>query len=242
MAVNANPSTLLTSDQYILQAYKKAGLLPIEADIGFDDSWNAKAAHGRLVLNRLLEDLANEGFLDHYVPFEVVDLTSGDGTYTLDSDLLNIVDVASYIPASNGSEVEETTGETPVHPISMHEWNSLSNKSSTGTPTRYFVHRNGASLEVHLWPLPNEAGKIRFRVHRLPGTNSNGSDNVDLKRHWGSWIVYALAYEFMEDTKMPIEERREIGRERNKLLERIKTYETPNKQDGFCFVHSTPWT
>lgn len=242
MAVASTNSTLLTSDEYILDGYKKAGLIPIEFEIGGDSQWNAKAAHGRRVLNRLVEGLATEGFIDHFQAFEVLSLTADDGLYTLDSDILNVIDTGSYIPEYNGAETEETTGETPVSPMSIHQWQQLSAKSATGTPSKYFLHRNGASLELHLWPLPSEAGKIRFRVHRIPGTNSAGSDNVDLKRHWGSWLVHALAYEFMTDAKLPLDERMLVRGDRDQIMAKIKAYETSNEPVDMVFCHSSPWS
>jgi hypothetical protein len=242
MAVSAVNSTLLTSDQYILRGYKRAGLLPIEAEIGFDSSWNAKAAHGRDTLNTLVEGLSAEGLIVHFESFEILTLTADDGYYTLDSDILNIIDSGSYIPASNGAEVEETDSETPVTPMSVHQWNQLTTKEHYGTPTRYFLHRNGSSLELRLWPIPVEAGKIRFRAHRIPGSNSAGSDNVDLKRHWGTWIVNALAYEFMADSKLPIEERMLVRSDRDAALLKVKAYETSNEAPDVVFVHSTPWS
>jgi hypothetical protein len=242
MAVSATNSTLLTSDDYILDGYKRAGLLPIEAEIGFDSQWNAKAAHGRRVLNRLVEGLAGEGVLVHFEAFEIVSLTADDGLYTLDSDILNVVDSGSYIPASNASETEETTGETPVTPMSVHQWNQLSAKTATGTPTKYFLQRNASTLELRVWPLPNEAGKIRFRVHRIPGSNSAGSDNVDLKRHWGTWIVNALAYELMADSKLPLEERMLVRGDRDQALAKMKQYDSSNEPPDIIFCHSTPWT
>src|SRR6185436_16140993 len=49
----------------------------------------------------------------------------------------------------NGLEEVETTGETPVKPISRHRWNSLSSKQAESTPTLYYLHRNGPDLTVY---------------------------------------------------------------------------------------------
>ncbi len=242
MSVSTSVSTLLTVDEYILDAYKKSGLLPIESDIGFDTSWNAKAAHGRKILNRLIEGLSNEGFLEHFITKEIVQMVVGQESYSMDPETLNIKDVGSYIPAYNGVEVLETSGETPVHPYSKYQWQQLSAKSSTGTPTRYFLERNGSDLILHIWPVPSEAGKIRFFVQRIPASNSVGSDNVDLKRHWGDWIVHALAYQLMTDTKMPLEERALMRKDRDDILDKIKTMDTSNEPPDVIFCHSTPWS
>lgn len=246
MAINANPSTIATIDEVILAGFKKAAMLPIEYGIGSDTQWAAKAAYGRDTLNRILEAASTERFFEYFVNLDVLDLVAGTHQYTLDADILNIVDDGSYIPASNDPEEEETTGETPVKPMSGFRWNQLSSKASQGIPVHYFIERNNQNasgqLQLRLWPVPSEAGKIRFRTHRIPGSSSTGSDNPDFKRHWKQWVVYALAYEFMVDGSMPLDERQAMRQDRDVLFEKLKSYDTSNLGPDVVFVHSTPWS
>ena len=242
MAINASPSTVPTIDEVILDGFKKASLLPIEYGIGSDNQWAARAAHGRRTLNRLLNASSTERYFEYFVNLDVLDLVAGDNSYQLDADILNIIDDGSYIPASNDPEEEATQGETPVKPMSGFRWNQLSSKSSRGTPVHYFIERNAEQLVMRLWPVPSEAGKIRFRTHRVPGTSSTGSDNPDFKRHWEQWAVLALAYEFMTDGSMPIEERQLMRSDRDRAFEQLKSYDTNNTPPDVVFVHTTPWT
>ncbi len=244
MTISATASTLSTIDEIILQAYKRAGLLPIEFSIGADVQWNARAEHGRQTLNRLVNGLATLGFIDHFVDFLVLDLVAGQTTYAIDPDsnVLNFVDSGSHIPTVNGTEEVETTGETPVKPISRHRWNSLSTKAAESTSTLYYLHRNGPDLTVYLWPTPSAASKIRFQVHRIPGSNSLGTNTPDLQRHWDSWMVSALAYEFMSDAKLSLDERQLVRADRDAELEKLKAYETSNEPPDTLFIHSTPWS
>ena len=246
MAINASPSTVPTIDEVVLDGFKKAGLLPIEFGIGSDVQWSSKAAHGRRTLNRLLAAHSTHRYFEYFVNLDVLDLVAGTHSYTLDADILNIIDDGSYIPASNAAEEEQTTGETPVKPMSGYRWNQLSGKESRGTPMHYFLERNNVNvngeLQVRLWPIPSEAGKIRFRTHRIPGSSSTGSDNPDLKRHWELWAVYALAYELMGDGSMPLDERQLMRRDRDDAFEVLKAYDTNNTPPDVLFVHSTPWS
>lgn len=244
MTVATSASTLNTIDELVLQGYRRAGLVPIDFDIGGDVNWNTKAAHGRLTLNRLINELALQGFIDHFVTFYVHDLVSGDPQYTISSseNILNFVDQASYIPASNLTEEVETEGETSVKPMSRHRWNELSAKAAIGTPALYYIDRNGSDLTLYVWPVPSEAGKIRFQVHRLPGSNSTGTNNADLLRHWDGWMVNALAYEFMTDAKLPIPERDIVRQDRDRQLSLLKAYETSNEPPDVIMCHSTPWS
>lgn len=246
MAINANPSTVPTIDEVILDGFKKAGLLPIEFGIGSDVQWASKAAHGRRTLNRLLAAHSTHRYFEYFVNLDVLDLVVGDSSYTLDADILNIIDDGSYIPASNDPEEEHTTGETPVKPMSGYRWNQLSGKNSSGIPMHYFLERNNQNaaggLQLRLWPIPSELGKIRFRTHRIPGSSSTGSDNPDFKRHWELWAVYALAYELMGDSSMGLEDRQLMRKDRDDAFEVLKAYDTNNTPPDVLFVHSTPWS
>ena len=246
MAINASPATVPTIDEVVLDAYKKAGLLPIEFGIGSDVQWPSKAAHGRRTLNRLLAAHSTHRYFEYFVNLDVLDLVAGTNSYTLDADILNIIDDGSYIPASNDPEEEETTGETPVKPMSAFRWNQLSGKNSTGTPMHYFIERNNINangqLQLRLWPIPSEAGKIRFRTHRIPGSSSTGSDNPDFKRHWELWAVRALAYELMQDGSMPEESLERMRTDADRAFKVLEAYDTNNTPPDVAFVHATPWS
>lgn len=244
MTIDANASTLSTIDEIILKAYKRAGLLPIEFSIGADVQWNARAEHGRQTLNTVINRLATLGFIDHFTNFFVLDLVAGTTVYNIDPDenILNFVDSGSHIPTINGTEEVETTGETPVKPISRHRWNSLSSKQAESTPTLYYLHRNGPNLTLYLWPTPAQSSKIRFQIHRIPGSNSTGTNTPDLQRHWDSYLVNALAYEFMSDSKLSLEERSICREDRDAELAQLKAYETSNEPPDTLFIHSTPWS
>jgi len=247
MTISASVSTFPLVDEYILSAYKKSGLVPLEASIGFDTSWSAKAAHGRVIMNRVVEGLAIEGFIDHFVNFTLINMVVDQSVYVQGTDfdlnltLINIVDSGNYIPASNALETTNTVGESPVSPMSKHAWGTLANKSSSGRVTRYFVDLNGPLMTIHVWPRPNETGKIRFKTHRIPGSNDVGSSNVDLKRHWGDWLVYAIAYQLMTDAKLPLDERQICREDRDAIMARMKAYETSNEPVDAIFNHVSPW-
>lgn len=246
MAINATPASVPIIDEVVLDGYRKAGILPLDYGIGSDVQWSAKAAHGRRTLNRLLAAFSTERYFEYFVNLDYLQLVVDENRYTLDADILNVIDDGSYIPALNAAEVEITTGETPVKPMSGFQWNQLSGKSASGTPVHYFIERNlqvtGQAIELRVWPTPDEAGKIRFRTHRIPGSSSTGSDNPDFKRHWELWAVYALAYEFMADGSMPLEERQLMRADRDQAFERLKSYDTNNTPPDVIFTHMTPWS
>lgn len=244
MSLDTVASTLSTIDELILQAFKRAGLIHYSFAIGGDSDWTAKASYGRDTLNRIINNLSVHGFLEYFVGFYVLDLTSGTSAYVIDPDenILNIFDNGSYIPEHNDPEEIETSGETTVIPITRHRWNQMAVKEAEGTPTMYYLQRTAGTLTVRLWPIPSEDGKIRFQTHRIPFSSSTGSNNADLQRHWDTWIVNALAFEFMTDAKLPIDEREAVRLERDNQLAYLKAYETSNLPPDVTFCHSSPWS
>ena len=104
-----------------------------------------------------------------------------------------------------------------------------------------YVHRNGKTIEIRVWPKPDENGTIRLRIHRIPFSSQTGTNTVDLRRYWMGYLVHALAYELMEDSKLPIDERVICKVERDSLLENIKTYASSNEPPIVVSMHTTPY-
>lgn len=227
-------------DEIVLDAYKKSGLLPITFAIGNDSEWDAKATHGRKTLTRIINGLSVHGFLDYFVDFYDLELTNGELCYCLDPEVLNVVSDGSYIPESN-TDTLETDGETQVNQISAYRWNQLSSKSSTGRPSQMYIHRQGKTVQVRLWPIPDENAVIRLRIHRIPFSSQDGSKNVDLRRYWEDYLIHALAYQLMTDSKLPIDERVECKLERDSILANIKNYAVQNEPPMVISMHKTPY-
>jgi hypothetical protein len=147
---------------------------------------------------------------------------------------------ASYIQEGD-IDTLDTTGETMVTQISAFRWNQLATKSTVGKVSQMYAHRNGKTVQLRVWPRPDENGVLRLRVHRIPFSSQTGTDNVDLRRYWHGYLVHALAYELMTDAKLPIDERMECKVERNSKLKLIKNYASSNEPPMVVSVHSTPY-
>lgn len=240
MAVSTEVSVEPIIDEIVLDAYKKAGLIPITFAIGNDSEWVAKSAHGRRTMTRIINGLAVHGFLDYFVDFCDLELTQGEPFYCLDDNVLNVVGDASYIPASN-LDTTITDGEIQVSSISARRWNSLSGKSAEGTPSLMYVHRQGKTVSIRLWPLPSENGVIRLRVHRIPYSSQDGSKNADLRRYWEDYLVHAISAQLMADSKMPLDEIGFMERKARSMLTEIKNYAVQNEPPVVISMHSTPY-
>lgn len=241
MAVSSSLSTVATIDKILLRAYKKAGLVPIEFEIGGDADWNAKAAHGREILTDIMDGPKINSSIDYFRSFFDLTLTADEQYYNLDADILNVIGDASYIDASN-ADTKDTTGETIVTQINRHRWNTLSSKSSSGRPSLFLVIREGKTLSVRLWPQPDEAGTIRFDVHSLNVSHETGSDDINLRRYWKDYLVHAVAWQLMIDAKLPLEEQVSVKQEMDSLLIECKKLAEPNVAPVLIHTHSTAWS
>jgi hypothetical protein len=241
MAIASAPATESIIDQVVLSAFKKAGLLPIEYEIGADSTWAAKSSHGRDILNRIIYSPEVNSSIDYFMDFDDVVLTANEQYYTMNSDVLNVIGDASYIPADN-ADTKDTDGETIVTQINVHRWNTLSSKNASGRPSLFYVKRTGKSIQVRLWPQPDEAGTIRFQVHTLAASSKVGSDDFDLRRYWENYLVHAVACELMVDSKMPVEDQTIVLAERNRLLVECKKAAEPNEPPVLILTHRTGWS
>ena len=164
-------------DEIIEEAYERIGLQP---NAGF----NLKSA--RRSLNIMFQEWANRGLHYWEVANNSITLVDGQSTYTMyrstsdgTSDATAIYGVDDVLEASyrNSSSVD-----FPLTKINRSEYQSLSNKTDTGTPVQYFVQRfiDKVTVTLYLTPGSTEAGNFinYYYVSRIQdaGAYTNESD------------------------------------------------------------------
>jgi hypothetical protein len=200
---NSSPSTPVSINQLILLAYKRAGVLPVEARLN-GANMVPKLEHGRQTLDLILDGLATEGFIARTTVFYDLVLQPGESQYTLPDSVLDVFESAMFVPADTNNDTKNTTGELVCQQIDTSTWQTLTNKGSTSTrPTLYVSLRDGATVKLRFWPVPSDAGTMRLKVVRLLGGNSDGTKNPDLQRYWYDALVWLLAYYVAVDSSMP---------------------------------------
>jgi hypothetical protein len=80
--------------------------------------------------------------------------------------------------------------------IGRDEWQLLSDKSATGRPVMYYVHRTASPPEIRFWPIPDadNAGTVRFQIHRLAANSNDSSKTVDLERYFSQYLIWELCH------------------------------------------------
>lgn len=198
------PSVPISINTLVLLAYKRAGLLPVEARIS-GANMTPKLEHGRQLLDLILDGLATEGFIARTTRFYDLPILAGEMQYTLPDSVLDVFEDAMLVPATN-PDTRYTNGELVCKQVDISTWSTLTVKGSTSPrPQLYTAFRDGASVVLKFWPVPGEDATMRLKTVRLLGGNADGSKSPDLQRYWYDALVWQLAFALAVDSSMPAE-------------------------------------
>src|SRR5688572_9302136 len=193
MTIASEPSTPISINNLILLAYKRAGVLPVEARLS-GANMTPKLEHGRQTLDLILDGLATEGFIARTTGFYDLGIVAGESQYTLPDSILDVFEDAMFIPSTN-HDTKHTTGELVCKQMDTSTWQTLTNKGAISSRPQLFVAmRDGATPMLRFWPVPSEAGTIRLKTVRLLGSGADGTKSLDLQRYWQDALVWCLAY------------------------------------------------
>jgi hypothetical protein len=155
----------------------------------------------RRSLNIMFQEWANRGLHYWEVANNSITLVNGQSVYTMyrstadgTSDATAVYGVDDILEASyrNSSSVD-----FPLTKISRSEYQSLSNKTSTGTPTQYFVQRfiDKVTVTLYLTPGSTEAGNFLnyYYVKRIQDAGAYTND-ADVPYRFVPCMIAGLAY------------------------------------------------
>jgi len=146
MATSSTNTFNLDVDQVIEEAFERCG---INSRSGYD----LKSA--RRSLNIMLAEWANRGINLWTVELRTKTLTASTTSYTLDSDLVDILEAVLYTTSNTTTDVE-------VDRISRAEYLNISKKSTEGTPVQYFLQRGSSTPTLYLYPTPDGAHTLKY--------------------------------------------------------------------------------
>lgn len=196
------PSQPVSINTLCLLAWKRAGVLPVEARLS-GANMVPKLEHARQTLDLILDGLATEGFMARTTAFYDLPLVAGEPYYEMPDTVLEVFEDAMFIPSEN-PDTKHTTSEMVCTQVSLGTWQTLTTKGSISTrPQLYAVFRHGATLGLRFWPVPSEAGVMRVKTVRLFGGSGDGSGSPDLERFWHDALVWLLAWYLAVDSSMP---------------------------------------
>ena len=173
------------------EAYERLGIQGVSG-------YQLKSA--RRSLNILFQEWANRGLHYWEVANNSITLVADQATYTM---FRSTADGTSSATAVYGvddvleASYRNSNVDTPLTKISRSQYQALSNKTSTGTPSQYFVQRfiDKITITLYLTPGSNEAGKFLnyYYVKRIQDAGDYTND-ADVPYRFVPCMAAGLAY------------------------------------------------
>ena len=179
-------------DEIIEDAYERIGLQGVSGN---------QLRTARRSLNIMFQEWANRGLHYWEVANNNITLVADQATYTMfrstgdgTSDATAVYGVDDVLEAS----FRNSNVDTPLTKINRSSYQALSNKTSTGQPTQYFVQRFIDKVTVTLYPTPDSSAAskdvhINF-VKRIQDADSTYTDATDVPFRFVPCMVSGLAF------------------------------------------------
>jgi hypothetical protein len=166
--------------ELIEEAYEQAGM---EMRTGYD------LRTARRSLNLLALDWANRGYNLWTVEEAVINLTSGQATYTLPVDTIDIVEAVIRV---SGSDIA-------IQRIGMPTYANIPTKDTRGRPVQFWVDRQ-KSPTLTLWPVPDgqQYSFVYWRMRRINDAGTNGALTFDVPERILPCLIAGLAYKLAQ--------------------------------------------
>ena len=196
MANNTSGTTIFEKgfsiSDIIEESYQRIGLEGVSGN---------QLRSARRSLNILFQEWGNRGLHYWEVANNSITLVDGQAVYTMfrstadgTSDATAVYGVDDVLEASyrNDSNID-----TPLTKVSRSTYQALSNKTSTGQPTQYFVQRfiDKITVTLYLTPGTSEAGNFLnyYYVKRIQDAGDYSNDS-DVPYRFVPCMVAGLAY------------------------------------------------
>jgi len=184
-----------------------------------------------------MQGVQGMGLFQRDVEFYDITLTAGTTTYSLPASTLDVVGVAMF----------NLTGEdqqTAVQPMDRDAYFRLVDKTITGPPRQYFLHRL-QTLTLYVYPVPTSAdvGTLQIQRQYALATMSDGNKTIDLERYWIPYFVWALAHYMSVAAGLPVARCTYLSQQANGYLESARSASTAGNADSYFFnAHETGWS
>ena len=178
MATSGTNAFNLDVDEVIQEAFERCGL---HARSGYD----LKSA--RRSLNLLLAEWANRGINLWTVELRTQTLTASTTSYTLDSDLIDILEAVVY-------KASDTTVDMEVDRISRAEYLNISKKSTEAVPTQYYLLRGQSTPTLSLYPTPDAADTFKYWGLTKIQDAGDYEDELDVPTRFLPCLTAGMAY------------------------------------------------
>lgn len=219
MTISTSVGRERTVGDIVRLAYQSCGLLHVSQtpDVSARE-------FGRQKLEEILDTLQTYGAMARAVSFYDLQLVANAYRYSMPSYALDVIGEGAYIsPAAGATDLTKATSETVVVRKDREFWNRISGKAATSsTPTIYYPQMDSAPMQVWLWPIPRDAGTVRFQVHRKLADADADSATLELEVYWSEYLSYALQVALSAGSTLPEATIQRIEAKAQELLRRCR--------------------
>lgn len=234
MTINPSSTRELDIAAIIRRAYQFAGLMTAQESLTAPD-WTARAEMGADFLGMIMNAMQPGAVIARHVVFTTIAVVAGTASYAAPASVL------SYVGHGMFKETGEDT-ELAVVPMSREDYQLITDKTISGRPNRYYLHRTATTQTLYLDPLPDAAGTLTMQTHQLVADSNVTSYTPDLERHWDLWLVYELAHLLAGANTLPVEERAYLRGLATAELEKCRGYSKQNLPVIARIGHRTQWS
>jgi len=120
--------------------------------------------------------------------------------------------------------------DTQVSIVGENEYQNLSNKLSEGEPIMVWYRPTLDAGTLHVWPVDGgkNTDKLIMIAQVLPDDFDDQADNPQFPIEWGEALVYNLASRLSRDYGLPLQERLDLKREAEMMLDEVLDYDVEN--------------
>ena len=218
MTVSSTVNSELTVGEISLQAFQLAGLKSLTQSLT-----TAEQKLATNLLETILDELSIYGVQARMRGFVEVTMVSGTYVYSLGADDLDVIEDGAYMDATV-TDTSKAASETVIAQRDQETWHRISAKSATGKPTIFWVDRSATTLQVRLWPIPDEAGTCRFMTQKHLADVDATTVTLDLQTYWTQYIIWELAHQSAESQSMPGSKCERLSKRASAKLRRARSF------------------
>ena len=186
MVTSSTSTREFSAQEIIISAARRAGVFPIDGQ-PTGPQFTSLLTFGIDELDKILDSVVAESSIQRAIERYAVTTVVSQAAYTLPETTVDVLGFGSY------SETGSVT-TTPLRGILRDEYMLISDQTSTGRPTLFYLEQTTAGTVVHLWPLPSVVGTATFQRYRLLADVGTAANTLDLPRHWVDYLCWALAH------------------------------------------------
>ncbi len=185
MAVSTSYAFNLGRDGLITEAAQRVGICPPDGR----PTQNQIQSLGNS-LNVLIKSLSLRGVL--ITATERYDITLADGTasYALPDDTVDVLPDEMYVRSTSGG----INSDAIVENMARAEYMQLTDKATTGRPTRCLIERSTSAITALPWPVPDSnVTTLTVTRIRLLRDMTTGTNNMDLPSKYQLLLILGVA-------------------------------------------------